>query len=71
MGSVLITSDGQVLIWGGEDISRSRVQWEEIKEFTLSFLSNLDKDNIKYNAVITDSASQNQAARYINNFSNF
>ncbi|CAB4382808.1 unnamed protein product [Rhizophagus irregularis] len=63
MGSVLITSDGQVLVWGGEDISRNRVQWEEIKEFTLNFLSDLDKQNIKYNAVITDSASSNQAAR--------
>ncbi|CAH1769776.1 15650_t:CDS:2, partial [Entrophospora sp. SA101] len=39
--SVLITSGGQVLIWGGED---------------------LDELNIKYNAMITDSASQNQAA---------
>ncbi|CAG8726852.1 4477_t:CDS:2, partial [Rhizophagus irregularis] len=40
----------------------NRVQWEEIKEFTLNFLSDLDKQNIKYNAVITDSASSNQAA---------
>lgn len=63
MGSVLITSDGQVLVWGGEDISKNRVQWEEIKKFTLNFLSDLDEKNIKYNAVITDSASQNQAAR--------
>ncbi|GET62806.1 hypothetical protein GLOIN_2v201639 [Rhizophagus irregularis DAOM 181602=DAOM 197198] len=38
---------------------------EEIKEFTLNFLSDLDKQNIKYNAVITNSASLNQAARYV------
>ena len=63
MGSVLITSDGQVLIWGGEDVSRNRLRWEEIKEFSLNFLRDLDKKNIKYNAIITDSASQNQAAR--------
>ena len=25
MGSVLITSDGQVLVWGGEDVSRNRL----------------------------------------------
>ena len=52
----------------GEDISRNRVQWEEIKKFTLNFLGNLDKKNIKYNAVITDSASSNQTARYVNKF---
>jgi len=63
MGSVLITSDGQVLIWGGEDVSRNRLRWEEIKEFSLNFLGDLDKKNIKYNAIITDSTSQNQAAR--------
>ncbi|GES95241.1 ribonuclease H-like domain-containing protein [Rhizophagus clarus] len=39
---------------------------EEIKEFSLKFLGELDKKNIKYNAIITDSASQNQAARLRN-----
>ena len=63
MGSVLITSDGQVLIWGGEDVSRNNLRWKDIKEFSLNFLGDLDKKNIKYNAIITDSASQNQAAR--------
>src|ERR1043165_4279403 len=45
MGSVLITSDGKVLIWGGEDVSRNRLQWKEIKEFSLNFLRDLDKKN--------------------------
>nr|CAG8612558.1 9116_t:CDS:2 [Entrophospora candida] len=63
LGSVLITSHGQVLIWGGEDVSRNRLQWQNIKELSLNFLDKLDELNIKYNAMITDSASQNQAAR--------
>jgi hypothetical protein len=65
LGSVLITSDGQVLIWGGEDVSGNRLQWQNIKELSLNFLDKLDELNIKYNAMITDSASQNQAARYV------
>ncbi|CAH1767936.1 7037_t:CDS:2 [Entrophospora sp. SA101] len=58
--SVLITSHGQVLIWGGEVVSRNRLQWQNIKELSLNFLDKLDKLNIKYNAMFTDSASQNQ-----------
>lgn len=65
IGSVLITSNGQVLVWGGEDMSGSRLRWEEIKIFSLDFLKKLDNSNIKYNAIITDSASQNQAARLV------
>lgn len=63
MGSVLITSNGQVLVWGGEDVSGNRLRWQEIKDFSLELLKKLDELNIKYNAMISDSASQNQAAR--------
>jgi len=45
-------------------VSRNRLQWQNIKELSLNFLDKLDELNIKYNAMITDSASQNQAARY-------
>ncbi|CAJ0840501.1 11937_t:CDS:2 [Entrophospora sp. SA101] len=65
LGSVLITSHGQVLIWGGEDVSRNCLQWQNIKELSLNFLDKLDELNIKYNAMITDSASQNQAASLV------
>src|SRR5436305_14448586 len=71
MGSVLINSDGQVLVWGGEDVSRNCLRWEDIKEFSLKFLGELDKKKIKYNAIITDSAAQNQAARQVNNLNKY
>ncbi|CAH1761382.1 1986_t:CDS:10 [Entrophospora sp. SA101] len=57
LGSVLITSHGQILIWGGEDVSRNCLQWQNIKELSLNFLGKLDELNIKCNAMITDSAS--------------
>ncbi|RIA80139.1 hypothetical protein C1645_839226 [Glomus cerebriforme] len=45
------------------------VKKQEIMGSVLLLLMNkfydLDKQNIKYNAIITDSASSNQAARYV------
>ncbi|GES88879.1 hypothetical protein GLOIN_2v201639 [Rhizophagus clarus] len=48
---------------GWKNVKKQEIIGSEIKEFTLNFLSDLDKQDIKYNAVITDSASSNQAAR--------
>ena len=31
IGSILITSNGQVLVWEGEDMSGNHLRWEEIK----------------------------------------
>src|SRR5688572_11957713 len=47
MGSVLITSDGQVLVWGGEDVSRNHLQWKEIKEFSLKIFKRFERKKYK------------------------
>jgi len=31
IGSILITSNRQVLVWEGEDMSGNHLRWEEIK----------------------------------------
>nr|CAG8596430.1 2248_t:CDS:2 [Entrophospora candida] len=41
------------------------IKKQEILELSLNFLDRLDELNIKYNAMITDSASQNQAASLV------
>nr|CAG8654095.1 1618_t:CDS:2 [Entrophospora candida] len=47
------------------NVNRNHLQWQNIKELSLNFLDRLDELNIKYNAMITDSASQNQAASLV------
>lgn len=65
IGSVLITSKGEVLVWKAYDISTERSRTEEVKEKIESLTKDVQDAGIKVAAVVTDSASQYASARYV------
>jgi Protein of unknown function (DUF 659) len=62
LGSVLITSDGEVLVWKAEDISADRSR-KEVQEKIEELTKSVKKAGIKISAIVTDSASQYASAR--------
>ena len=63
IGSVLITSKGEVLVWKAYDISTERNRTEEVKEKIESLTKDVQDAGIKVAAIVTDSASQYASAR--------
>jgi hypothetical protein len=63
LGFVLTRSDGQVLIWGAEDISCQRSHTEAVVQKISEFINAIRMKNIKINGLVTDSASAYNAAR--------
>ncbi|PKY34237.1 hypothetical protein RhiirB3_395412 [Rhizophagus irregularis] len=63
LGSVLFTSECNMIIWKVEDISGKRCTSDIIIDETKKSFDELEKKNIKINGLITDSASENVAAR--------
>ncbi|CAG8824448.1 2824_t:CDS:1, partial [Dentiscutata erythropus] len=60
--SVLIISKGKILIWGAEDISNERTKWPDVQCRTENMLDDLKKNKIKVIAIVTDCASEYEAA---------
>ncbi|EXX65616.1 hypothetical protein RirG_131580 [Rhizophagus irregularis DAOM 197198w] len=63
LGSVLFTSENNMIIWKVEDISGKRCTGDIIIDETKKSFEELEKQKIKINGLITDSASENAAAR--------
>lgn len=63
LGLVIIRSDGQVLVWGAQNISGHRGDAKEAVNQISSFIKNSQSKNVNINAVVTDSASAYTAAR--------
>jgi hypothetical protein len=63
LGFVLTRSDGQVLIWGAEDISCQRSHTEAVVQKISEFINTTRIKNININGLVTDSASAYNAAR--------
>ncbi|CAG8835635.1 12780_t:CDS:2, partial [Racocetra persica] len=61
-GSVLIISKGKILVWSAEDISNERTKWPDVQRRTENMLDDLKKKEIKVIAVVTDCASEYEAA---------
>lgn len=63
LGSVLITSSGEVLVWQAKDISGERSRTSEVKEKLVEIINSVKEKNIKISAVVTDSHASYAAAR--------
>ena len=63
LGLVVIRSDGQVLVWGAQNISGHRGDTNEAVNQISNFIQNSRSKNVNINAVVTDSASAYTAAR--------
>jgi hypothetical protein len=71
-GIVLITSTGEMIIWKTIECGGNRGTANEIIRITQELFTELDQEEIKINGLVTDSASENTSARYINfNFNLF
>src|SRR4051794_4512247 len=65
LGTILITSLGDVVIWKAADCEAKRITGDEIVRTTEEFFTELEQQNIKVNGLITNSASENTAARLV------
>ena len=63
LGSVLFTSECNMIIWKVEDISGKRCTGDVIVNETKKSFKELEKKKIKINELITNSASENTAVR--------
>lgn len=63
LGSVLITSSGEVLVWKAKDISVDRARTEDVKAKIMELIDDVTKKEIVISAVVTDSHSSYAAAR--------
>ena len=63
MGSILITSSGEVLVWQAIDISGKRFRTAEVKAKINSITKSVLDENIKISTIVTDSHSSYAAAR--------
>ncbi|CAG8832475.1 35253_t:CDS:1, partial [Racocetra persica] len=55
LGSVLIMSNGETLVWNVIDISGRRKKYEDIMEMTEEIFREIDALEIKINGLVTDS----------------
>ena len=65
LGSVFITSVGEVIIWKAVDVSDELERWREVMEKTEIMFKEIDKMGVNLISVVTDSAPSYAAARYI------
>ena len=65
LGSVFTTSEGEVLIWKGIDISGELERWKQVIEKTEAMFKEINDMGINLIAVVSDSASSYAAARYV------
>lgn len=65
LGSVFITSEGEVIIWKAVDVSDELERWKEVIEKTETMFKEIDKMGVNLVAVVTDSAPSYAAARYV------
>ncbi|CAG8592318.1 14687_t:CDS:2, partial [Gigaspora rosea] len=63
MGMVFVTSSGETLIWGAEDISIERQRQEEVISRIRALFDEAKELNIRVNGLVTDSAEAYAAAR--------
>ena len=63
LGSVFVTSKGEVLVWKAEDISSKRERKEEVMEKIKQMLYECKEMKVKLIAIVTDSAAAYAAAR--------
>lgn len=63
LGSVLITSSGEVLVWKAKDISTERARTDDVKEKIKELVNEVAEKKIMISAVVTDSHSSYAAAR--------
>jgi hypothetical protein len=64
-GVVFITSAGETLIWGAKDISNERSKTENIINHIKNIMDETEKNNIKINCFVSDSAGEYAATRYV------
>jgi hypothetical protein len=64
-GVVFITSAGETLIWGAKDISNERSKTENVINHIKNIMDEAEKNNIKINCFVSDSAGEYAAARYV------
>jgi len=64
-GVVFITSTGETLIWDAKDISDIRSKTENIIDHIKNIMSEAEKNNIKINYFVSDSAGEYAAAWYV------
>ncbi|CAG8842820.1 12980_t:CDS:1, partial [Racocetra persica] len=62
-GVVLITSQGEALIWNSHDISDQRSRTEDVKLLIKEIMNNVQEKDIKINCYVSDSAGEYAAAR--------
>jgi len=60
---ILITSSGDVVIWKAVNCGGKRGTGDEILQITKELFAELQQMGIKVNGLVTDSASENTAAR--------
>jgi hypothetical protein len=66
LGTVFITSEGEVLVWKAVDISGEIERWAEVFEKTETMFKEISNDiGANLIAVVTDSAPSYAAARYL------
>ena len=63
LGVILINSSGGVIIWKAIDCKGKRRTGDDIVQITEELFAELQQENIKVNGLVTDSASENTAAR--------
>lgn len=64
-GVVFITSTGEILIWGARDISAERSKTEDVINHIKDIMAEAEKNQIKINCFVSDSAGEYAAARYV------
>jgi len=62
-GVVLITSQGEALIWNARDISDQRSRTKNAKLLIKDIMNSADEENIRINCYVSDSAGEYAAAR--------
>jgi hypothetical protein len=62
-GSLFITSSGEILIWDASDVSNERERLIEVMPKIKDLIQEINRLNIKLNAIVSDSASAYAAAR--------
>lgn len=65
LGSVFITSKGEVLIWKEMDISGELERWKQVFEKSEAMFKEINDMGVNLIAVVSDSAPSYAAARYI------
>ena len=63
LGSILITSKGELLIWKAKDVTGEPKKWENIIRMIESFFDMFKTENIQIIGLVTDSASQYAATK--------